>query len=66
MNGIESRPVWKPMHLQPLYKDSPYSGTKFGEYLFTKGLCLPSSSILRDEEIMNIAALIKDYLKKHY
>jgi len=65
MNGIESRPVWKPMHLQPLYEDAPYYGTKFGAYLFTKGLCLPSSSILRDEDIMNIAALINGYLKKH-
>jgi len=65
MNGIESRPVWKPMHLQPLYKDAPYSGTNFGEYLFTRGLCLPSSSILRDEDILHIAALINDYMKNH-
>jgi len=66
MNGIESRPVWKPMHLQPLYKDAPYSGTNFGEYLFTRGLCLPSSSILRDEDILHITALINDYMKNHF
>jgi len=65
MNGIESRPVWKPMHLQPLYIDSPYYGTKFGEYLFKKGLCLPSSSILRNDEIIKIANLINDYLDKY-
>ena len=62
MNEIESRPVWKPMHLQPLYKDSPYYGTGFGEYLFTRGLCLPSSSILKDDDIIRIAALIKECL----
>ena len=64
-NRIESRPIWKPMHLQPLYKDVPYYGTKFGEYLFTKGLCLPSSSFLSDDDILNIATLINDYLKNH-
>jgi len=62
MNRIESRPVWKPMHLQPLYKDVPYYGTKIGEYLFTRGLCLPSSSILKDDDVTNIAALINDCL----
>jgi len=65
MNQIESRPVWKPMHLQPLYENSPFFGTKFGEYLFTRGLCLPSSSILSDEDISNIAALINDCLENH-
>jgi len=60
MNGIESRPVWKPMHLQPLYKDSPCYGTNFGEHLFTKGLCLPSSSILKDDDIINISKRIKE------
>ena len=63
-NRIESRPVWKPMHLQPLYKDSPYYGAKFGEYLFTRGLCLPSSSILKDGDIANITSIIKDCLNK--
>ena len=63
MNRIESRPIWKPMHLQPLYEDLPYYGTKFGEDLFRRGLCLPSSSILGDDDIINIAALINNYLK---
>ena len=63
INHIESRPIWKPMHLQPLYSDSPYYGTNFGEHLFTRGLCLPSSSILTDDNITNIADLIKDYVK---
>jgi len=64
INGIESRPLWKPMHLQPLYKDAPYYGTKFGESLFSKGLCLPSSSILNDDEVIHIAALIKECIEK--
>ena len=63
INRIESRPMWKPMHLQPLYKDSPYYGTKFGDSLFARGLCLPSSSILSDNDIIDIANLMKDYLK---
>jgi dTDP-4-amino-4,6-dideoxygalactose transaminase len=65
INRIESRPVWKPMHLQPLYENSPYYGVKFGELLFTRGLCLPSSSILKDEGIKHIAALITDCLNNH-
>jgi dTDP-4-amino-4,6-dideoxygalactose transaminase len=65
MNEIESRPVWKPMHLQPLYKDASYYGTKFGENIFTRGLCLPSSSILQDDDIKNIATLINNCLNKY-
>jgi len=65
INGVESRPVWKPMHLQPLYKDSSFYGTKFGENLFMRGLCFTSSSILKDNDIAYTADLVKDYLKKH-
>jgi dTDP-4-amino-4,6-dideoxygalactose transaminase len=65
INNIESRPLWKPMHLQPLYEDSPYYGANFGEYLFKRGLCLPSSSIMVDNDIKNIAALISECLNKY-
>ena len=44
--GIESRPVWKPMHLQPLYRSSPCYGGDVSEDLFRRGICLPSSSSL--------------------
>lgn len=44
--NIESRPLWKPMHLQPFFKDAPYYGGKVAEELFDKGLCLPSGSNL--------------------
>jgi len=44
--NIESRPLWKPMHLQPVFKDAPYYGGLISEELFAKGLCLPSGSNL--------------------
>lgn len=48
--GIESRPVWKPMHLQPLYRDAETFGGAVSEDLFNRGICLPSSSSLSAEE----------------
>lgn len=46
---IESRPLWKPMHMQPLYEGAPYHGTGVDERLFANGLCLPSGSDMTDE-----------------
>lgn len=48
--NIESRPLWKPMHMQPVFKDAPFFKTGVSEDLFTKGLCLPSSSSLTHNE----------------
>src|SRR5690606_17448942 len=45
-NNIESRPLWKPMHLQPVFEESPYYGNNVAEGLFESGLCLPSGSNL--------------------
>jgi dTDP-4-amino-4,6-dideoxygalactose transaminase len=45
---IEARPAWKPMHLQPLYKDAPVVGGAVAEALYAQGLCLPSGSGLTD------------------
>lgn len=56
---IESRPVWKPMHLQPLYRDSPVRGGKVGERLFQTGLCLPSGSTLTDDQLSKITEIIR-------
>jgi dTDP-4-amino-4,6-dideoxygalactose transaminase len=52
--NIESRPLWKPMHLQPIFKDAPYYGGKVAENLFYNGLCLPSGSnlTLKDQDII--------------
>jgi len=54
--NIESRPLWKPMHLQPVFKDAPFYGDGASEALFAKGICLPSGSNITDEEL---AAIIK-------
>ena len=50
--NIETRPLWKPMHLQPVFKDAPYYGGNISETLFKNGLCLPSGSnlLLHDKE----------------
>ncbi|WP_223606106.1 aminotransferase class I/II-fold pyridoxal phosphate-dependent enzyme [Chryseobacterium sp. OSA05B] len=60
-DNIESRPLWKPMHLQPVFENAPYYGTNVSEKLFDNGLCLPSGSNLSDEERERIASVIKSY-----
>ena len=52
--NIESRPVWKPMHLQPLFQDNLYFGDDLTDTLFDNGLCLPSGSNLLEEDLMRI------------
>lgn len=61
---IESRPLWKPMHMQPVFADAPYYGGKVAEELFENGLCLPSGSNLTDEERARITAKVKEVFKK--
>ncbi len=53
-NNIECRPLWKPMHLQPVFKNAPYYGEKVAQKLFEIGLCLPSGSNLKSEEKVKI------------
>lgn len=60
--NIESRPLWKPMHLQPVFEDSPYYGDKVAERLFTNGLCLPSGSNLTDDDRHRIKIVIQKFL----
>lgn len=57
-DNIESRPLWKPMHLQPVFANAPYYGGKIAEELFENGLCLPSGSNLTDEDRERIANVI--------
>lgn len=52
--NIESRPLWKPMHLQPVFEGSPYYGDRTSEKLFDDGLCLPCGSNLSEEEWQRI------------
>lgn len=60
--GIEARRLWRPMHMQPLFSDAPFYGNGTSEELFYKGLCLPSSSILTDDEIETVVEVIKHSL----
>ena len=58
-DNIESRPLWKPMHLQPVFKDAPFYGNGTSERLFDIGLCLPSGSMLTDGDVERVAQVIK-------
>jgi Predicted pyridoxal phosphate-dependent enzyme apparently involved in regulation of cell wall biogenesis len=57
--GIEARPLWKPMHLQPVYQNSPAFTNGFSEYLFKHGICLPSGPWVTDEDVKYIVEKIK-------
>ncbi len=57
--NIESRPLWKPMHLQPIFEKYPYYGGKVSEELFENGLCLPSGSNLTEEDRLRIKKVIE-------
>ena len=62
--GIESRPLWKPMHLQPVYKNNPRYVNGVSESLFKQGLCLPSGPCVTDEDVAYIVQEIKNSVKK--
>ena len=57
-DNIESRPLWKPMHLQPVFKDAPFYGNGTSERLFEIGLCLPSGPTLTNEDIERVGQVI--------
>ncbi len=61
-DNIESRPLWKPMHLQPVFKNSPFYGKKIAEELFLHGLCLPSGSNLKDVDKQRIMSVLSQFL----
>ncbi len=61
---IETRRLWRPMHIQPVFKNAPYYGGDCCESLFDKGLCLPSGSNLSDDDLQCVVDTLKDYLKK--
>ena len=60
--GIESRPLWKPMHRQPVYKNNPAYVNGVSEALFKRGLCLPSGPCVTDEEARFIVERIKELI----
>jgi dTDP-4-amino-4,6-dideoxygalactose transaminase len=59
---IESRPLWKPLHLQPLFEGVPMYGGAVAESLFARGLCLPSGTALSDDELRRVARALKEAL----
>lgn len=61
--NIESRPLWKPMHLQPIFENYPFYGQKVAEELFDLGLCLPSGSNLTNEDKERIRKVIRNFFK---
>jgi dTDP-4-amino-4,6-dideoxygalactose transaminase len=62
--NIESRPLWKPMHMQPVYEGTKFFGTGVCEKLFEHGLCLPSGSNLTEEEFERIFVALNKIFKK--
>jgi len=60
--NIEARPLWKPMHLQPIFKNAPYYGGTVSEDLFKNGLCLPSGSNLTNTEKERIIDALKPFI----
>ena len=61
--NIESRPTWKPMHLQPLYKSFPFYGSDISNTLFDQGLCLPSGSNMTNKDFNRIKAVLTKFLQ---
>ena len=62
--NIESRPVWKPMHMQPFFAEYDYVGGDVSEKLFENGVCLPSDTKMTDGELERICSIIKGLWSK--
>ncbi len=62
--NIETRPLWKPLHLQPLLAQYPYYGNNLSTQLFERGICVPSSSSLGEEELEKVAKHLKRLLEE--
>ncbi len=62
--NIESRPVWKPMHMQPFFAECDYVGSDVSEKLFENGVCLPSDTKMTDEDLERICGIIKGLWSK--
>ncbi len=62
--NIESRPLWKPMHLQPLFNDATAFTNGFSEALFQKGLCLPSGTQMTRSDVERVCTIIRKSLKR--
>lgn len=56
--NIETRPLWKPMHLQPVFAEAPFYGDGTSEKLFDNGLCLPSSPVMTDKDLVRVVEVL--------
>lgn len=63
LENIESRPLWKPMHLQPVFENAKSYVNGVSEDLFQRGLCLPSGSSLEEEDLDRICTIVKNVIK---
>ncbi len=63
--NIESRPIWKPMHLQPFFEKYNFVGTKVSEKLFENGICLPSDTKMTDTDLNRVVKAIKSVWSQH-
>ena len=61
--NIESRPLWKPMHLQPFFEKYDFIGEHISDDMFERGLCLPSDSKMTIEEQDKVIKVIKELFK---
>ena len=59
-NSIESRPLWKPMHLQPLFYDDLHITDGYSQSLYERGICLPSGSSMSDDDVYRVVAQIRE------
>lgn len=62
--NIESRPLWKPMHLQPVFRNSPYYGSSLSDFLFEHGLCLPSGSDLTTHDSDRVVEVVRSIINR--
>ncbi len=62
-NGIESRPIWKPMHLQPVFEKNDYIGNDFADELFKTGLCLPSDTKMTMEDVKRVTEEVLNFMQ---
>jgi len=62
--NIESRPIWKPMHLQPVFEKYDVIGGEVAERLFENGVCLPSDTKMTDEDLERVAGIVRRLLKR--
>jgi len=58
--NIEARPVWKPMHLQPIYRECAALGGSVAEDLFRRGLCLPSGSAMTSDDLERVVTVVRE------